>query len=111
MWRVSARVYGYLSRVFQVGVITAAILTAALQSFKPNSAWMIVLPFLVAFFTALDVWLRPTDKWKGFLKDRDHMEELLIKVKNADPGAAEPLNDLLRQFTSLRQEHNHFNVY
>jgi hypothetical protein len=118
-WSFSTKVYGtvnVLVRVFLIGAssIVAAEKTlggATASMLTQLAAWVPGMALGVTIVTALDTWLKPREKWRGFMEDRDDMADLLIRARsNAGSGGA--TDDSLREeFSRLRRRHREKNVY
>ncbi len=55
--------------------------------------------------------MKPRDKWRGFMEDRDSLDDLRLRVEArgpADPGAVDTLRE---EFAALRKRHREKNVY
>jgi hypothetical protein len=75
-WRRQTRFYGTLSSIVRISLIVSTALVAAKETLKqyfahPDGLFFPTLSVLVAIATALDSWLKPREKWKGFMSDRD----------------------------------------
>src|SRR5437899_10488392 len=81
-WTNSARLYASLSRSFQAIIIasgSAALGAKAIESIWGRcERWVPILAVVAGAFTAMESWLRPTQKWKGFLSDRDELDRIRI---------------------------------
>jgi hypothetical protein len=72
---------------------------------------MSLLAVTVTIVTALDTWLRPRDRWRGFMRDRDDLADLRIEVdgsKHPDEPAVQALH---ARFVELRKRHRDENVF
>jgi hypothetical protein len=114
-WKRQARFYGTVSSVVRILLIISTAVVAAEKTFQPHlpqslTALFPTLSLLVAIGTALDAWLKPRDKWKGFLSDRDAAHYILIRARNSenDDARAAALLDELRV---IEQRHIEKNVY
>ena len=65
-----------------------------------------VLSVTVAVLTALDTWLKPLQKWRGFMESRDALLDLLVQIEG---GLS--TNDAREKFYQLRQSHRDRNVF
>ena len=114
MWTGSARLYASLSLALR-GSIT--MLGAAILAAKTLPSWKVIddlvpgLAITVGALTALEAWIRPAQKWKGFLGDRDDLDRIRILAKNTSPEDETQLSALLQQFTDLRARHVRYNVF
>jgi hypothetical protein len=71
-WRLSTATYGvtyYLSRIILIigSAIVAAKETLARSQFSAINEWIPGVAVVVAVLAALDTWLRPGQKWCGFM--------------------------------------------
>src|SRR2546429_357414 len=107
-WKNQARFYGTVSSGVRMLLIVSSALVAAdktLTSHLP-AGWEALFPslsVLVAIGTALDAWLKPRDKWKGFLSDRDAANLLLMKARNVDKSDVVKIEAYLEEFRLLEQ--------
>ncbi|HKW41074.1 MAG TPA: hypothetical protein VJN39_07490 [Gemmatimonadales bacterium] len=112
-WSVNTRVYGSLYVGIRSCLIIASALVATRDSLSTSvapflSGWVPILALLVTILTAIDTWMKPRDKWRGFMEDRDALDDLRLRVESA----ATPAMDALRtEFASLRKRHREKNVY
>jgi hypothetical protein len=60
----------------------------------------------VAVITALDTWLKPQQKWSGFMASRDALTDLMIRMEN---GLS--TDDTRKEFDKLRKQHRERNVF
>lgn len=110
-WRVATFNYGvtyYLSRIL---LIAASAVVAADQNLgEGKAAWLILwVPTLalgVAVLTAVDTWLKPQQKWRGFMESRDALADLMIQ---AGDGMAP--REVREKFLELRKQHRERNVF
>ena len=113
-WSRSTVIYGAANVAIRLFLIIGSGLVAADKSILASHPFMgEVIPLLavgVTVVTAIDSWLKPRDKWRGFMEDRDDLADLLIRVQKppADSGAEDKLRE---DFTKLRRRHRHKNVY
>lgn len=60
----------------------------------------------MAILAAFDTWLKPQQKWRGFMESRDKLASLMVMAsRGVDP------DDLRTRFDSLRTEHRDKNVF
>ncbi|MEU0744346.1 hypothetical protein [Streptomyces sp. NPDC006134] len=110
-WRVATFNYGvtyYLSRIL---LILASAVVAADQNLEDgHGSWLIkwvpALALIVAVMTAVDTWLKPQQKWRGFMESRDALADLMIQ---ADGGM--PADQVRAKFLKLRQQHRERNIF
>jgi hypothetical protein len=116
-WKAQTQFYGTVSVVIRMSLIISTAIVAAektLKAYLPNAEGLFfpTLSILVAIGTALDAWLKPREKWRGFMSDRDAANDLLIKVRNADPkDDAAKLDTYREQLKILEQRHVEKHVY
>ena len=114
MWKWSARLYSSISRGLQIAIIfasTAVVGGKTLERFLgPTEEWVPLLTLVIGAFTAVNFWLRPTQKWQGFLNDRDKLDGLCMRVRNADNKDEATIEQYADKFTELRLSHNERNV-
>ena len=115
-WSRSTVFYGATNVAIRLFLIIASGLVAADKSIFTSDTVLgaKVIPLLavaVTVVTAIDSWLKPRDKWRGFMEDRDDLADLLIRVQKsptADMSATDKLRD---DFNKLRRRHRNKNVY
>jgi hypothetical protein len=113
-WSVSTKIYGTLYPLTRLYLIVAAGVVAAGDTlskspFPDLTNWVPLLAVSVTIVTALDTWLRPRDKWRGFMRDRDDLATLVIRGNDAERGNG--LEGLIESFADLRRRHRDDNVY
>jgi hypothetical protein len=112
-WAISTKVYGTLYPGFRFYLIVASGIVAAkdsLASFQTISMWVPLLAVSVTVITAVDTWLKPRDKWRGFMKDRDDLAALRIRA-GVSPQDTTKLERLNTDFAELRRRHRDENVW
>ena len=115
-WARSTMLYGAINVIARLFLIVASTIVAAEKNLLGSRAGFLVtlVPLLalgVTVVTAIDTWLKPRDKWRGFMEDRDDLTDVLIraqKTENADPTFFDKLTD---EFAKLRRRHRIKNVY
>jgi hypothetical protein len=70
-----------------------------------------ILAVIAAIGTGIEAWLKPREKWKGFLADRDIMDGLRIRARNIDPADTGSLYDCLRDMKEAQARHVKDTVY
>jgi hypothetical protein len=128
-WRITTTMYGSIYPAARLFLIIASSIVAAqktLESVVANGAtdkalavsiasglasWVPVLAVLVTVVTALDTWMKPRDKWRGFMQDRDELEDIIIKLNETLPEDSAARNNLRAEFAALRQRHRERNVF
>jgi Na+(H+)/acetate symporter ActP len=113
-WLRMSRVYALVSIVLRFGLIIAsAVLASKLLGIdwskdSDRGAWLSVL---VGIGTAIDSWLKPRDKWKGFMTVRERAQDLLMRLRNTDPADASKIDQLREEFQEILEAHREKNVY
>ncbi|MFF0590595.1 hypothetical protein ACFYWD_32000 [Streptomyces sp. NPDC003781] len=110
-WRIATLNYGvtyYLSRIL---LIAATAVVAADQNLNGGhgswlTEWVPALALGVAVLTAFDTWLKPQQKWRGFMESRDALADLLIQ---AEDGMS--TEQVRTKFLKLRQQHRERNIF
>jgi hypothetical protein len=114
-WSFSTKVYGTLYPTIRFFLIGASGLVAAKESlvttFGGIATWVAPIAVSVTIVTALDTWLKPRDKWRGFMRDRDDLATLRIRADAADPHDSAALDKLIADFAELRRRHRDENVW
>lgn len=115
-WSFSTKVYGTIYVIARTFLIIGTSIVAAQKNLGESSGqflanWVPVLAVVVTIVTSIDTWMKPRDKWRGFMEDRDDLSDLLISVE-ANPSADTSLFDSLRKkFRELRRRHHSKNVF
>lgn len=110
-WRVATVNYGvtyYLSRILLI--VASAIVAADQNLGEGKTKWLIgwvpLLALAVAVLTAVDTWLKPQQKWRGFMESRDALADLMIQ---AGDGMAP--QEVRGKFLELRRQHRERNIF
>ncbi|WAP60226.1 DUF4231 domain-containing protein [Streptomyces sp. S465] len=110
-WRVATVNYGvtyYLSRIL---LIVASAVVAADRNLSDGKgsflvAWVPALALVVAVLTALDTWLKPQQKWQGFMESRDTLADLMVRSRHGLTA-----EEVREEFTALRRQHREKNIF
>ena len=111
-WRLSTKGYA----VFYVATRLSMIILSAIVAVQNNLngtaveaivRWVPILAVAVTILTSIDTWQKPQVKWRGFMKDRDDLEDLIIRLKDGNEDAGK----LRKEFADLRRRHREENVY
>jgi hypothetical protein len=110
-WNVASYSYGISYYVSRILLISASAVVAGKETLKNSSGDFLVsavplLAVLVAVLTALDTWLKPADRWRGFMESRDRLADLLARY-----GEGLSVDDTRDEFLKLREEHRVKNVF
>ncbi|MER5480542.1 hypothetical protein ABT026_26750 [Streptomyces sp. NPDC002734] len=110
-WRVATVNYGvtyYLSRILLI--LASAVVAADQNLGGGHGSWLIgwvpALALMVAVMTAVDTWLKPQQKWRGFMESRDALADLMIQA-----GDGMPADQVRAKFLKLRQQHRERNIF
>ncbi|MGA4544243.1 hypothetical protein ACPA54_30075 [Uniformispora flossi] len=110
-YRIGTFNYGvtyYLSRIFLI--VSSSVVAAGnnLADGKASTliAWIPALSVAVAAITALDTWLKPQQKWQGFMESRDRLEGLMSECE-----AGLPPDQARARLTEIRTEHRSKNIF
>jgi hypothetical protein len=63
----------------------------------------------VAVAAGLDSWLKPRDKWKGFMRDSNDLDALFVEWAAA--RVKRNISNIHEQFKKLRDRHREDNVF
>jgi hypothetical protein len=112
-WKRMSRAYAGMSIVLRLAlIISSAILASKLAGINwkdsDGGAW---LSALVGIGTAVDSWLKPRDKWKGFMTVCERAEDLLMRLRNTNPAEASKVDQLREEFQRILETHREKNVY
>ncbi|MET7934200.1 DUF4231 domain-containing protein [Streptomyces sp. NPDC005322] len=110
-WRVGTNAYGstyYGLRI--VLIVTSAVVAADQNLGGARGSWLLTwiptLSLAVAIMTAVDTWLKPQQKWRGFMESRDALADLLVQAEAGLPG-----DEVRARFLKLRQRHRERNIF
>jgi Protein of unknown function (DUF4231) len=108
-WRLSTATYGvtyYLSRIILIigSAIVAAKETLARSQFSTIDEWIPGVAVVVAILAALDTWLRPGQKWRGFMESRDAVQHLKLRLELGELNYARTLKKLEAIWTRHRDK-------
>lgn len=110
-WRIATMSYGFSYYASRITLIVASAIVAAKENLaEGHGQWLVgwapLLAVAVAVITALDTWLRPQQKWRGFMDARDSLIDLMIRMENGLPA-----DDSREKFDVLRKWHRERNVF
>jgi hypothetical protein len=110
-WRRMSRVYAGFSIVLRgTLIIASAIVAAKLGHLLPDTA-VLVLSIYVAAGTGLEAWLKPREKWKGFMTDGEKAEDLLMRLRNIPGPDAKQADEFRLEFQRILENHREKNVF
>ena len=117
-WARSTIVYGTINVCFRIYLITASGLVAAGKTLGIDNSptqllvgWIPILAVTVTIVAGLDAWLKPRDRWRGFMQDRDDLEDLINQGLAGESTETPALLDLNSKFRELRRRHVERNVF
>lgn len=112
-WRRMSRVYAFISVFLRGTLIVASAIVAAKLGLKEafRDVTFTGLSIVVAAGTALEAWLKPREKWKGFMTDCENAEDLQMRLENTDPADSKTIDDLRREFQKILAFHREKNVF
>ncbi|MEU5313660.1 DUF4231 domain-containing protein [Streptomyces sp. NPDC021562] len=110
-WRVGTNAYGGTYYGLRIVLIVTSAIVAADQNLGHAKgswllSWMPTLSLVVAITTAVDTWLKPQQKWRGFMESRDALADLLVQ---AEGGLS--AEEVRTRFLELRQRHRERNIF
>jgi len=111
-WKISTTVYGFLYVSARTTLIVFSAVVAAQNNLKGSVigfavGWVPLLALAVTIITALDTWQKPQVKWRGFMDDRDSLDSLVIRGRDANESETK----LLQEFEEVRKRHREKNVF
>lgn len=114
-WRRMSRFYATLSILLRGSLILTSALVAArlgtgtLKLLSDFTA--AVLAVYVAVGTGIEAWLKPREKWKGFMTDCENAEDLLMRVEGAEPQDPARTDEFRVEFQRILATHREKNVF
>ena len=110
-WRWASRSYGVTYYTVRIILIIASAIVAASANLEGSVLsdlvrWVPALALLVAILTAIDTWLKPSQKWSGFLDSRDKLADLILRKDDGEPAST-----VRAELLELRKEHRKANVF
>jgi hypothetical protein len=110
-WRVATVNYGLTYYASRLALISASATVAAKENLNGGHGewligWVPILALSVAILTALDTWLKPQQKWRGFMESRDNLTDLMVRWQN---GLS--IDETRSSFNELRIRHRELNVF
>ncbi|MBH0776592.1 DUF4231 domain-containing protein [Nocardia bovistercoris] len=110
-WKIGTFNYGVTYYVSRTVLIVASATVAAGNNLHGGAGewilrWVPLLSVLVAILAAFDTWLKPLQKWRGFMTSRDSLADLAISY--AQDGDRDTVR---RELARLRQSHRDTNIF
>ena len=112
-WHKMSIVYAWFSIFMRSSLIVASALVAArlgTGKFLCETA-LAILSIYVAAGTGLEAWLKPREKWKGFMTDCENAEDLLMQLQNSDTSDPKKIDDFRTEFQRIVATHREKNVF
>jgi len=108
-----SRVYALISILLRGTLIVASAIVAAKLGLKDifHDITFSVLSVVVAAGTALEAWLKPREKWKGFMTDCENGEDLFMRLENTDATDPKRIDELRQEFQAILAGHREKNVF
>ena len=112
-WRTMSRFYAGVSIVLRGTLIVGSALVAAKVGADKllNGWWAGFLSVYVAAGTGLEAWLKPREKWKGFMTDCENAEDLFLRLDNIGEANLERVDHFRAEFQQLVAMHREKNVF
>ena len=113
-WRNASRAYAVISVVLRGTLIIGSALVAAKTGLKNTyigEHTVAVLSVVVAAGTALEAWIKPREKWKGFMSDLESAADLFMRLENSDASDPKRIDDLRLEFQKILATHREKNVF
>jgi hypothetical protein len=112
-WRGMSRLYAGISIALRgTLIVTSSLVAAKLGSGRLlcNTA-ATVLSVYVAAGTGIEAWLKPREKWKGFMTDGENAEDLLMQLENAETADPKQVEEFRKEFQRILATHREKNVF
>jgi hypothetical protein len=112
-WHTMSVVYATISILLRGSLIIASGLVAAklgANKFLSETA-LAILSIYVAAGTAIEAWLKPREKWKGFMTDCENAEDLFLRLQNDDGTDPKRIDDFRTEFQRILATHREKNVF
>jgi len=115
-WAFSTRLYGTIYPTVRLTLITASAVVAAKDNLSDSPLgslviWVPAIALMVSIVTAVDTWMKPRDKWRGFMRDRDDLADLLLRLRAVGANDTATLDEIRTEFAMLRRRHREANIY
>ncbi|MDA0353522.1 MAG: hypothetical protein O3A10_15135 [Chloroflexi bacterium] len=120
VWRRGTRNYGGLSILVRLSLLSSTAIVAGTTNIEGDPGnnilqslvdWTPLFAIAAAGLTALDTWLKPRDKWRGFMEMRDRARAMMTRLTTLRDGKVEAdVLGYLDQLAEMRTEHRDRNV-
>ena len=114
-WAQGTLAYGIVYRGLRIVLIIMSATVAAQANLEDSVLtgiihWIPIFALAVAILTALDTWMKPRDKWRGFMSDRDGLDRFILELKSIRDPQEDQILAMNERFSDLRQRHREQNV-
>jgi hypothetical protein len=75
-----------------------------------NNTVLAAFSIYVAAGTGIEAWLKPREKWKGFMTDCENADDLLVRLENADTTDSKKVDDFRVELQRIIATHREKNV-
>jgi hypothetical protein len=112
-WGRMSRVYAVISVLLRGSLIIVSSLVAARLGTAKflNDTVLAAFSIYVAAGTGIEAWLKPREKWKGFMTDCENAEDLLVRLENADTTDSKRVDDFRVELQRIIATHREKNVF
>jgi hypothetical protein len=112
-WGRMSRVYAVISVLLRGSLIIMSSLVAARLGTAKflNDTVLAAFSIYVAAGTGIEAWLKPREKWKGFMTDCENAEDLLVRLENADTTDSKKVDDFRVELQRIIATHREKNVF
>ena len=112
-WGRMSRVYALMSILLRGSLIIASSLVAARLGAGKflNDTVLAAFSIYVAAGTGIEAWLKPREKWKGFMTDCENAEDLRVRLENADTTDSKKVDDFRVELQRIIATHREKNVF
>ncbi|MEJ2579070.1 MAG: hypothetical protein P8Z68_08230 [Kineosporiaceae bacterium] len=110
-WAAATKAYGAFYYVNRVTLLLASAIVAARDALSTGIGdflvpWVPLLAVSVVVLIAVDMWLKPYQKWRGVMDSRDGLADLLVRR-----AGGLPMERTRAEFLALRQRHRERNLF
>jgi hypothetical protein len=120
-WKKMSWLYAFLSIFLRVTLIIASALVAIkvvnVKFYTDEGirvidlSWLPLLSVYVAIATGLEAWLKPREKWKGFMADCESAEDLLMCLENTAASDPKQIDEFRLKFQRILSLHREKTVF
>ncbi len=115
-WRCMSRFYAIISVILRgTLIITSAVVAAKASALGEGRLvgghFAAILSIYVAAGTGIEAWLKPREKWKGFMTDCENAEDLFMRLDNSNPADNAEIEKFRTEFQRLLATHREKHVF